>query len=83
MVDTVEEGVVVAQWDADRRGPGQDDRGGVDLERGVGDKLGWTPGTSVEELAAMMVDHDLELASQEKTLRDAGHTLPNFVGYDQ
>ncbi|MEO1583903.1 MAG: GDP-mannose 4,6-dehydratase [Planctomycetota bacterium] len=46
-------------------------------------KLGWTPETSVEELAAMMVDHDLELASQEKTLRDAGHTLPNFVGYDQ
>ena len=24
----------------------------------------------------MMVDHDLELARQEKTLRDAGHVVP-------
>jgi GDPmannose 4,6-dehydratase len=46
-------------------------------------KLGWEPTTSVEELAAMMVDHDLELAAREKTLRDAGHAMPEFVGYDQ
>jgi len=46
-------------------------------------KLGWEPQTSVEELAAMMVDHDLELASREKTLRDAGHEMPAFTGHDQ
>ncbi|MEO0512028.1 MAG: GDP-mannose 4,6-dehydratase [Planctomycetota bacterium] len=47
------------------------------------EKLGWEPTTSVEELAAMMVDHDLELASREKTLREAGHELPEFMGHDQ
>jgi GDPmannose 4,6-dehydratase len=46
-------------------------------------RLGWVPTTTVEELAAMMVDHDLELASREKTLRDAGHALPSFMGHDQ
>jgi GDPmannose 4,6-dehydratase len=46
-------------------------------------KLGWRPETSVEKLAAMMVDHDLELAKREKTLRDAGHKLPDSAGYDQ
>lgn len=45
-------------------------------------KLGWKPETTVEELAAMMVDHDLELASREKTLRDAGHQMPAMAGYD-
>ncbi|MEL6796148.1 MAG: GDP-mannose 4,6-dehydratase [Planctomycetota bacterium] len=47
------------------------------------DKLRWEPTTSVEQLAAMMVDTDMELASREKTLIDAGHALPTFVGYDQ
>ncbi len=47
------------------------------------EKLGWVPETSVEELAAMMVDHDLELASREKTLKDAGHAMPEFTGHDQ
>ena len=46
-------------------------------------KLGWEPTTSVEELAAMMVDHDLEMARREKTLRDAGHEMPAFAGHDQ
>jgi len=46
-------------------------------------KLGWVPETSVEELAAMMVEHDLELARREKTLRDAGHKLPDSSGHDQ
>jgi GDPmannose 4,6-dehydratase len=46
-------------------------------------KLGWKPETSVETLAAMMVDHDLELAKREKTLRDAGHEMPAFAGHDQ
>lgn len=46
-------------------------------------KLGWQPTTTVEELARMMVEHDLEMARREKTLRDAGHDLPANVGHDQ
>lgn len=46
-------------------------------------KLGWKAETSVEQLAAMMVDHDLELARREKTLRSAGHVLPDNSGHDQ
>lgn len=46
-------------------------------------KLGWEPRTTVEELAAMMVDHDVELARRERTLRDAGHELPAGMGHDQ
>ena len=46
-------------------------------------KLGWEPTTSVEQLAAMMVDADLELAKREKTLRDAGHKIPVSMGHDQ
>jgi GDPmannose 4,6-dehydratase len=37
--------------------------------------LGWEPKTTVEDLARMMVDHDLELARRERTLRDAGHSM--------
>jgi GDPmannose 4,6-dehydratase len=46
-------------------------------------RLGWEPTTSVEELAVMMVEADLELARREKTLMDAGHVLPAFTGHDQ
>ncbi len=46
-------------------------------------KLGWKATTTVEQLAAMMVDHDVELARREKTLRDAGHAMPERVGHDQ
>lgn len=46
-------------------------------------QLGWQPSTTVEQLATMMVEHDLELASREKTLRDAGHEMPSVVGHDQ
>ncbi|MCH8344543.1 MAG: GDP-mannose 4,6-dehydratase [Planctomycetes bacterium] len=46
-------------------------------------KLGWKPKTTVQEIARMMVEHDLELASREKTLRDAGHEIPAIVGHDQ
>jgi len=46
-------------------------------------KLGWEPKVGLEELAKMMVDHDMELAAREKTLRDAGHELPAQVGHDQ
>ncbi|GAA5441295.1 GDP-mannose 4,6-dehydratase [Deinococcus caeni] len=37
--------------------------------------LGWTPRTSFEQLVTEMVEHDLELARQEKTLLDAGHQV--------
>lgn len=33
-------------------------------------KLGWIPRVSVEELARIMTDHDLELAYEEKTIQD-------------
>lgn len=36
-------------------------------------QLGWRPRVRFPELVRMMVDADLELAQQEKTLRDAGH----------
>ena len=35
--------------------------------------LGWTPRVAFPELVGMMCRHDLELALQEETLRDAGH----------
>ena len=35
------------------------------------------------ELVEMMVDSDMEMASHEKTLRDAGHELPAHSGHDQ
>jgi GDPmannose 4,6-dehydratase len=37
--------------------------------------LGWNPKTTVDGLARMMVAHDLELARQEQTLRNAGHRV--------
>jgi len=45
--------------------------------------LGWEPTTSVEQLAVMMAEHDLDLARREKTLRDAGHEMPAVIGHDQ
>ncbi|OGQ84495.1 MAG: GDP-mannose 4,6-dehydratase [Deltaproteobacteria bacterium RIFOXYA12_FULL_58_15] len=38
--------------------------------------LGWQPRTTFAELVDMMVEADLELARQEKTLKDAGHHVP-------
>jgi GDPmannose 4,6-dehydratase len=38
--------------------------------------LGWKPRVDFHELVRMMVDHDVRLAEQERTLRDAGHQLP-------
>lgn len=35
--------------------------------------LGWKPKVGFRQLVQMMVDSDMELAKQEKTLRDAGH----------
>ncbi|MBM4114177.1 MAG: GDP-mannose 4,6-dehydratase, partial [Phycisphaerae bacterium] len=36
--------------------------------------LGWQPRVDLAELVRMMVAHDLELAAQERTLVDAGHS---------
>ena len=47
------------------------------------EQLGWKPETSFDELVTMMVEHDMELARREKTLRDAGHHVPDFTGHDQ
>jgi len=46
-------------------------------------KLGWEPTTTVEQLAKMMVDHDLELAHREKTLKDAGHKIHRQGDHDR
>jgi len=40
------------------------------------EQLGWRPSVSFEGLVEMMVDHDLELARRELTLREAGHVVP-------
>ena len=45
--------------------------------------LDWQPSVSFDQLVRMMVDHDMEMAAREKTLRDAGHILPDQVGHDQ
>jgi GDPmannose 4,6-dehydratase len=45
--------------------------------------LGWKPKVDVKGLAVMMVENDLELARREKTLRDAGHAMPESTGHDQ
>src|SRR5580658_6324649 len=37
------------------------------------ERLRWAPRVDFGRLVRMMADHDLELASQEKILRDAGH----------
>jgi GDPmannose 4,6-dehydratase len=38
-------------------------------------RLGWKPRVTFAELVRMMVEHDIELARQELTLRDAGHEV--------
>lgn len=45
-------------------------RGDASKARNV---LGWRPAVDFNALVRMMVDHDLELARQERTLLDAGH----------
>jgi GDPmannose 4,6-dehydratase len=39
------------------------------------EKLGWQPSVTFPTLVRMMVDHDFELARQECSLRNAGHTV--------
>lgn len=43
------------------------------------EKLGWKPSVTFDQLLEMMVDNDLELAKQQKTLLDAGHVV-NYGG---
>ena len=43
-------------------------------------QLGWKPKVSFKELVRMMVDHDMELAKQECTLRNAGHKVAGRRG---
>jgi len=38
-------------------------------------RLGWKPKATFKELVSLMVDHDLELARQERTLAEAGHKV--------
>jgi GDPmannose 4,6-dehydratase len=38
-------------------------------------QLGWKPRVTFNELVRVMVDHDLEAARQEQTLRQAGHAV--------
>ena len=49
----------------------------VDELRGDASKaakaLGWKPSVTFDGLVRMMVEHDIELAKRERTLRDAGH----------
>ena len=39
------------------------------------EKLGWKPRVGLDDLVRRMADHDLELARQERTLKDAGYVL--------
>ncbi|WP_117237362.1 GDP-mannose 4,6-dehydratase [Thermus sediminis] len=39
------------------------------------ERLGWQPKVTFKELVRRMVEHDLELAKQERTLVDAGHRI--------
>lgn len=39
------------------------------------ERLGWQPKVSFQALVRLMVDHDMELARQERTLADAGHNV--------
>lgn len=47
-------------------------RGDPSLAR---ERLGWQPTVTFRELIRMIVEHDLELARQERTLKDAGHVV--------
>ena len=38
--------------------------------------LGWRPRVTFDDLVDRMIRHDMELAKQERVLRDAGHAVP-------
>jgi GDPmannose 4,6-dehydratase len=39
------------------------------------ERLGWEPRVGIDQLVTRMIEHDLELARQELTLREAGHVV--------
>ena len=39
-------------------------------------QLSWTPRIGFRQLVMLMIEHDMEMARQEKTLRDAGYDVP-------
>jgi GDPmannose 4,6-dehydratase len=41
--------------------------------------LGWAPKVGFEQLIDMMIETDMEIARKEKTLVDAGHTVPSRI----
>jgi GDPmannose 4,6-dehydratase len=45
--------------------------------------LAWKPKVTFDELVRVMVDHDMELARQEQTLRQAGHVVTGSEGARQ
>ena len=58
----------------------------VDLLLGDSSKakkaMNWEPKVEIDELVEMMVEHDLELAKQEKTLKDAGHLYQGRTNHE-
>ncbi len=62
------------QIDARYRRPTEIDALCGDASKAIS-RLGWRAHTGFEPLVRMMVEHDLELARQELTLRKAGHQL--------
>ncbi len=47
------------------------------------ERLGWKPQVTFTELIRRMVEHDLDLARRERTLREAGHTIYPSAGATQ
>lgn len=74
-------GKVIIQIDAKYFRPTE-----VDLLLGDSTKarkaLNWQPKVDIDELVAMMVTNDLELARQEQTLKQAGHAFNSRVNYE-
>ncbi len=46
-------------------------------------ELGWEPTVGFQRLVRMMVEHDLNLAEQERTLADAGHAMRRQASGDE
>ncbi|MBE9537149.1 MAG: GDP-mannose 4,6-dehydratase [Proteobacteria bacterium] len=42
----------------------------------------WEPKVDIDGLVEMMVDHDMEIAGQEKTLKDAGHLFNGRTNHE-
>lgn len=44
--------------------------------------MNWEPKVDIDELVEMMVEHDLELAKQENTLKEAGHLFQGRTNHE-